>query len=212
MPPMKGNNMSDTFTRAEIKEFWAEWLDVNREAERSGDWGSLAECYLEDATYGWMFTPDEHFMAMGREEIRRWALGTEMEGLDGWHYDYMATVFDEENAMIVGFWKQRSGLLDDEGKEYEIRGIGGSWFGVARDQTDGKLRFAWQRDWFDLGSTAHTFIEIAKSGKAPKAFLDRIGQNGMDMPGHCRYADLPSTLWPPQVEEGQYVTQNPLGQ
>jgi len=29
-------------------------------------------------------------MATGRDEIRRWALGTEMEGLDGWHYDYMA--------------------------------------------------------------------------------------------------------------------------
>lgn len=204
--------MSDIFTRAEIKGFWDDWLEVNREAERSGDWGILADCYLEDATYGWMFTPDEHFMAIGRDEIRRWALGTEMEGLDGWHYDYMATVFDEENAMIVGFWKQRSGLLDDGGREYEIRGIGGSWFGVARDEADGKIRFAWQRDWFDLGSTAHTFIEIAKSGRAPQAFLDRIGLNGMDMPGHCRYADLRSTLWPPPVEEGQYVTQNPLAQ
>ena len=35
--------MSDSFSRAEIKEFWAEWLEVNREAERSGDWGSLAD-------------------------------------------------------------------------------------------------------------------------------------------------------------------------
>ena len=122
--------MSDTFTRAEIKQFWAEWLEVNREAERVGDWGILADCYLEDATYGWTFSPDEHFMAEGRDEIRCWAVGTEMEGLEGWHYDYMATVLDEENAMIVGFWKQRSGLLDHEGREYEIRGIGGSWVGV----------------------------------------------------------------------------------
>ncbi len=113
--------------------------------------------------------------------------------------------------MIVGFWKQRSGLLDDEGHEYEILGIGGSWFGVTRDETDGKLRFAWQRDWFDLGSTAHTFIEIAKSGKAPQAFLDRISVPSMQMPNHYRYADLPSTLWPPPVEAGRYVTQNPLG-
>ncbi len=35
-----------------------------------------------------MYTPDEHFMAVGREEIRAYALGTEMAGLDGWHYDY----------------------------------------------------------------------------------------------------------------------------
>jgi hypothetical protein len=34
----------------------------------------------------------------------------------------------------------------------------------------------------------------------------------MEMPGHYRYAALPSTLWPPQVEQGHYVTQNPLGQ
>ncbi|MCX4092405.1 nuclear transport factor 2 family protein [Nocardia sp. alder85J] len=203
--------MSDTFTRADIKGFWEEWLEVNREAERTGDWGILADSYLADATYGWMFTPDEHFMAVGREEIRRYALGTEMAGLDGWHYDYMATVLDEENAMIIGFWKQRSGIRDDDGQEIEIRGIGGSWFGIARDETDGRIRFAWQRDWFDLGSTAHTFLTIAKSGKAPEAFLQRIGQKGMDMPGHYRYADLPSTLWPPQVEQGKYITQNPLG-
>lgn len=202
--------MSDSFTRAQMKVFWTEWLEVNREAERTGDWGILADCYLENATYGWMFTPDEHFMAMGREQIRQWAVGTEMAGLEGWHYDYMATVLDEENAMIVGFWKQRSGITDDNGQEYEIRGIGGSWFGVARDDADDRLRFAWQRDWFDLGSTAHTFIEIAKSGKASKHFLDRIAVPMMDMPGRYHYADLPSTLWPPPVEGGDYVTQKPL--
>ena len=37
--------------------------------------------------------------------------------------------------MVVGFWKQRSGIVDDEtGKEYEILGIGGSWFGVERQR------------------------------------------------------------------------------
>jgi hypothetical protein len=203
--------MGESLTRAEMKDFWADWLEVNREAERTGDWSVLAESYSENATYGWMFTPDEHFMAVGRHQIRDWAVGTEMAGLEGWHYDYMATVLDEENGMIVGFWKQRSGLNDDAGKEYEILGIGGSWFGVARDEADGKIRFAWQRDWFDLGSTAHTFMEIVKSGSASKPFMDRIAIPGMQMPGHYRYADLPAPLWPPQVERGEFVTQNPLG-
>ena len=27
-----------TLTRAEIDEFWETWLEVNREAERIGDW------------------------------------------------------------------------------------------------------------------------------------------------------------------------------
>ena len=94
---------------------------------RSGDWRPMAEWYAEDATYGWMYTPDEHFMAVGRDQIRDWAIGIEMDGFDGWHYDYQATVIDEKKGMMVGFWKQRSGIIDDEtGKEYEILGIGGS--------------------------------------------------------------------------------------
>ena len=98
----------------------------------------MADWYAEDATYGWMYTPDEHFMAVGREQIRDWAIGIEMDGLDGWHYDYQCTVIDEAKGMVVGFWKQRSGIIDDAtGKEYEILGIGGSWFGVER-QADGE--------------------------------------------------------------------------
>ena len=194
-------------TRAEIEEFWDSWLAVNREAERIGDWRIMAEHYAVDATYGWMYAPDEHVMAVGRDQIRDWAIGIEMDGLDGWHYDYQATVIDERNQMVVGFWKQRSGILDDAtGEEFEILGIGGSWFGVER-QRDGTLKFAWQRDWFDLGSTATTFLAIAASGKAPQGLLDRMGVNGKEMPGHYAYAELPSTLWPPPVERGDYVTQ-----
>ena len=120
--------------RNEMEAFWERWLAANRDAEERRDWSGLADFYTEDATYGWMYTPDEHFMAVGREEIRKYALGTEMAGLDGWHYDYAATVMDESNGMIVGFWKQRAGLVDDAtGREYEIRGIGGSWFGWTPD-------------------------------------------------------------------------------
>ena len=89
--------MSD-LSRAEIDEFWESWLDANREAERSRDWSMLAEWYAEDASYGWMYSPDEHFMAVGRDQIRDWAIGIEMEGLDGWHYDYQATVVDEKTG------------------------------------------------------------------------------------------------------------------
>ena len=99
--------------RTEIEEFWDSWLDINRTAEASGDWRPMAEWYAEDATYGWMYSPDEHFMAVGRDQIRDWAIGIEMDGFDGWHYDYVCTVIDEQKAMVVGFWKQRSGILDD---------------------------------------------------------------------------------------------------
>lgn len=192
--------------RAELDTFWASWLEANRVAERTRNWAPLAEFYAEDATYGWMYSPDEHFMALGRDEIRDYALGAEMAGLEGWRYDYTATVLDEATGMIVGFWKQRSDILDDSGREYEILGIGGSWFGVGRDAV-GDLGFVWERDWFDLGSAAHTFLEIAEAGRAPRALLDRMSLNGIEQPGHYRLKDLPSSVWPPPVEEGRYITQ-----
>lgn len=198
-------------TRAEIEEFWATWLDVNRRAEASGDWRPMAEWYAEDATYGWMLTPDEHFMAVGRDQIRDWAIGIEMDGFDGWHYDYQATVIDEKNAMVVGFWKQRAGITDDAtGQEFEIPGLGGSWFGVER-QTEGadagSLKFAWQRDWFDFGAMAHTMGRVVKSGKAPDTLMKRLQVFGLEVPGHYKPEDLPSSVWPPPVEAGQFITQ-----
>jgi hypothetical protein len=65
---------------------------------------------------------------------------------------------------------------------------------------DGLLKLGWQRDWFDLGSTAHTFSALASSGKAPRPLLDRMKLNGMEQPGHYSLNDLPSTVWPPPVE------------
>ena len=194
-------------SRAEIEDFWATWLQVNRDAERAGDWRVLADWYAEDATYGWMLTPDEHFMAVGRDQIRDWAIGIEMDGFDGWHYDYQATVVDEVNAMVVGFWKQRSGIVDDAtGRELEVPGLGGSWFGVER-QADGTAKFAWQRDWFDFGAMAHTMGAVLASGKAPASLRERLKVFGHDVPGHYRPDDLPSTVWPPPVERGDFRTQ-----
>ena len=205
--------MSD-LSRAEIEEFWATWLDINRKVEASGDWRPMAEWYAEDATYGWMYSPDEHFMAVGRDQIRDWAIGIEMDGFDGWHYDYVCTVIDEQKSMIVGFWKQRSGIVNDEtGEEYEILGLGGSWFGVERQMSGadaGQVKIGWQRDWFDMPSTAHTFMEILKANKASARLLERMKVTGHGVPGHYHYKDLPSTVWPPPVERGDHVTQQPV--
>jgi hypothetical protein len=201
--------------RSELEEFWQSWLAANREAEQRGDWKILADHYASDATYGWMYTPDEHFMAVGRDQIREWATGLEMAGLEGWHYDYQATVIDDKKSLIVGFWKQKSGITDEAtGKEYEVVGIGGSWFGVERQTSgpdSGQLKFAWQRDWFDLGSTATTFLAIAGSGQAPQGLLDRMSLHGPSQPGHYRLQDLPSTVWPPPVERGDFISEEPLG-
>jgi hypothetical protein len=111
----------------------------------------------------------------------------------------------------VGFWKQRSGIVDDStGAEFEILGIGGSWFGVERQvggTDDGLLKIAWQRDWFDMPSTAHTFLSIIQAGKAPETLLKRMSVTGLDVPGHYRLKDIPAPVWPPPVEAGKHVTQ-----
>ena len=199
-----------SLTRAEIEEFWDSWLDINRQAEASGDWRVMAEWYAEDATYGWMYSPDEHFMAVGRDQIRDYAIGIEMDGLDGWHYDYQCTMIDDAKGMVVGFWKQKSGILDEAGEEYEIAGIGGSWFGLERQvggADDGRVKIAWQRDWFDMPSTAHTFMAIVEAGKAPDTLLKRMSVGGLKVPGHYRHKEMPSTVWPPPVERGDFLTQ-----
>ncbi|GGU40280.1 nuclear transport factor 2 family protein [Nocardioides albus] len=197
--------------RPEIEEFWETWLQINRDVEKTGDWRPMAEWYAEDATYGWMYSPDEHFMAVGRDQIRDWAIGIEMDGFDGWHYDYVCTVIDETKAMVIGFWKQRSGITDDEtGKEYEILGLGGSWFGlkrVAEGADAGQIKIDWQRDWFDMPSTAATFMKILKDGKASEKLLERMSVTGHGVPGHYHLKDLPSTVWPPPVERGDHTTQ-----
>lgn len=189
----------NAFSRDRMDAFWQRWLAANRKAERERDWRQLADFYAADATYGWMYSPDEHFMAIGREEIRDYALGTEMAGLDGWHYDYVATVTDDVACMIVGFWKQRAGITDENDREYEVVGIGGSWFGYGED-AQGNGRFEWQRDWFDLPAAAETFVGIAKAGKASDGLLERMSLDGMSQPGHYRWSELPATVWPSAVE------------
>jgi hypothetical protein len=115
--------------------------------------------------------------------------------------------------MAVGFWKQRSGILDDAGDEYEILGIGGSWFGFERQDRgaghpdQGLIKIAWQRDWFDMPSTAHTFLAIVEAGKAPDTLLKRMSVGGLKVPGHYRHQDIPSSVWPPPVERGDFITQ-----
>src|SRR5437870_867072 len=92
----------------------------------------------------------------------------------------------------------------------EIEEFWDSWLAINR-QTEGPdaglLKFAWQRDWFDMPSTAHTFLSIIQAGKAPETLLKRMSVTGLDVPGHYRHRDLPSSAWPPPVERGDHLTQ-----
>ena len=40
---------------------------------------------------------------------------------------------------------------------------------------------------------AHTMVRVIKSGKAPDTLLERLKVFGLEVPGHYRPEDLPST-------------------
>ena len=72
-------------------------------------------------------------MAVGRQEIREYALGLEIGGLDGWEYPYQEILIDEAKGHVVGFWRQMADATRADGTRYEIPGIGGSWFRYGGD-------------------------------------------------------------------------------
>lgn len=179
------------FPREELDAMVERWLQANRIAEETGDWRSMAECYAPDATYGWNYGPEVNFMAVGRDQIRDWAIGLEMDGLAGWTYPYVATLVDDRAGQVVGFWRQVADVRRPDGSTYEVAGIGGSWFGYAGD-----MQWAWQRDWFDLGNAAALFVEMMQADVLSDGMVARMGRALGSQPGHYPLRETPAPLWP----------------
>jgi hypothetical protein len=181
------------YPRDELDEMVERWLAANKRCEEINDWRPLADMYLEDATYGWNLGPTEEFMVVGREEIRRVALGMEMGGLDGWHYPYKRILVDERVGEVIGLWKQVAEAKRPDGSPYEVAGIGGSWFGYA-----GGFQWAWQRDFFDFGNAVALFLEMIKGGSLSEGMTRRMERStsGEPLPGHYRLGQAPAELWP----------------
>jgi hypothetical protein len=179
--------------RSELEVFWKRWLNANAECEQRQDWTQLAEFFAEDATYGWNCGPNDEFIAVGRADIERLALGLEMQGLSGWTYPYQATLIDDRAGMIIGFWKQVADAGADDGTPYEVAGFGASWFGYA----DG--HWAWQRDFFDHGNAGATYLAMMAKGVLSEGMAERINaaMRGERAPGHYRRGEAPAPLWPP---------------
>jgi len=181
-----------SFDRNDFDSFWEDWLEINREAERRGDWGILADLYDEDATYGYTYAADDQYMNVGREEIRAGVLGLEMLGFQGWTYPYQSVIFDEKTGQAFGFWRQLTTFDGPNGTPYEIPGIGGSWF-----QYSGKRSWSWQRDMFDPGVAATTMMEIIKDGNNSPELDERmtiIAAGNIEY--HSRLEDMRAPLWP----------------
>lgn len=181
------------YDRAEFDEFWQDWLDINRTAQRTGDWTVMASFYEPEATYGWSYSPTDHFMANGRDEIRDLALGTEMLGFQGWIYPYQAVIFDDRTGQAFGLWRQLSTFDSPAAKPYEIQGLGGSWF-----QYSGKRGWSWQRDIFDVGMAAAAMRDIVRDGTNSPQLDERMAAlRSGNQPGHYPSWDAMSApLWP----------------
>ena len=171
------------FPRAEMDEMMRRWLAANERAEAERNWKPMADFYTEDAEYTWNLGPNEEFVARGRQQIRDWVLGTEMEGLEGWTYPYQRVLIDDRVGEIVAFWKQIAPVKRPDGRPYEIRGVGGSWFRYA-----GSYLWGWQRDFFDVGNATALFVELIGEGKLGATMQKRIERvmGGELFPGHVK--------------------------
>jgi len=171
------------FPRAEMDEMMRRWLAANERAEAERNWKPMADFYTDDAEYTWNLGPNEEFVARGRQQIRDWVLGTEMEGLEGWTSPYQRVLIDDRQGEIVAFWKQVAPVERSDGRPYEIRGVGGSWFRYA-----GNYLWGWQRDFFDVGNATALFVELIGEGKLGATMQKRIERvmAGELFPGHVK--------------------------
>ncbi len=173
-----------SFRREEIEEMVGRWLAANEEAGRTGDWSKLSRFYTDDALYTWNNGAGTEFVAKGREQIRDWVFGTEMEGLEHWVYPYVRTLIDDRKGEVLGIWRQIAPEKHPEGKPYEIAGTGGSWFRYAGD-----FKWCWQRDFFDHMNAGVVFGEMAKNQQLTPKMLERM-QKGSKMPGWIKRSEF----------------------
>ncbi|MEI6570550.1 MAG: nuclear transport factor 2 family protein [Actinomycetes bacterium] len=180
------------YPRAELEEMVERWLAINKECEKNLNWEPMAELYTDDATYGWNVGPNDEFMAVGKDEIRELALGSEMSGLGGWVYPYQHVLIDDVKGEIMGLWKQVAIAKRDDGSHYEVAGLGGSWFVYGGD-----FKWKWQRDFFDVGNATAVFMEMIKHDKLTEGMQKRLerAMAGERLPGHFGQGEAPVGLW-----------------
>jgi hypothetical protein len=180
-----------SYPRRELEETMQRWLDLNKTCEEELNWLPLADMFTEDATYGWNVGPNDEFMAVGRDQIREYAVGLEMAGLGGWTYPYMRILIDEQQGEILGLWKQVADATRPDGSHYEIAGLGGSWF-----RYGGNHQWSWQRDFFDVGNATATYIEMIQADALNPGMKARIEKMGAGrQPGHYPVGKAPVGLW-----------------
>ena len=180
------------YPRAELETMVERWLEANRQSEKDANWAKhLGAMYTDDAEYRWNIGPNEEFVARGRKQIEEWALGAQMEGFEKWQYPYHRILIDEKQGEVIGLWRQIAPELRADGSDYEVEGVGGSWF-----RYGGNYKWEWQRDFFDLGNVKALLFELAADGKLDPAVKQKISRlaKGQSLPGHEKIRPEPGLL------------------
>ena len=159
-----------------MEEFWSRWLEANRDAERPRDWRHHGRPLRRGRDLRLDVHPRRALHGDGsRGDPRRARSASRWPGSTAG-----TTTTSDRDRRVQRAWSSASGSsgagierrVDRQGvRDPRHRRLAGS--GSTR-RPHGPVEIAWQRDWFDLGSTAHTFLAMAGSGKAPQPLLDRM--------------------------------------
>ena len=112
-----------------------------------------------------------------------------MEGFEAWRYPYDKILIDDRQGEVIGIWRQVAPVKRADGSDYEVSGVGGSWF-----RYGGNYQWCWQKDFFDLGNVKALFMELAADGKLDPAVKKKLGRlaRGQSLPGVERLHRPPS--------------------
>lgn len=182
----------NAYPRKELDAMVERWLAAQAVAERDASWGrNLGPFYTDAAIYRCNLGPNSEFVAHGRNEIMATALGTEMEGFEGWTYPYDSVVVDEQRGEVVAFWRQVSPYQRADGSHYEVAGTGGSRFVYGGDG-----QWTSHLDFFDVGNVVALIAELAAHGHLTAPLARRIASSVRGgLPGHSKIrSDGPGKL------------------
>lgn len=108
-------------SRAEVEAMFERWLATNKEAERTRNWGPLADYYAEDATYRYTIGQFGTREAKGREEVRKLVMDRDMIGFEGWTFPYEWVVIDGDKIMTK--WHMQPPYRREDGSPYRVLGM-----------------------------------------------------------------------------------------
>lgn len=118
--------MAGKWSYEELEQFAKKIHDVMNIARETGSYKKAFEdIFTDDASYSWGLGPTmPDFMAKGKEEILRIALGAEMGGVDGWKYPWSGYWIDDEQGLVIYRWTMVSPWQYPDGTYYASDGAG----------------------------------------------------------------------------------------